>query len=700
MALNSNGQEHDGQGGLKDSGEVKTRTRSLKGGWQTLFYFTAVAASLFHIGVNTLEFMVMPAIFRNACHLGFILVMAYLSYPWSEKKPDKGLWIDLFFVCLSVVVTVYILLFQQELHLERGSIPIMRDHIFAAIALLILLIGTWRASGYIIPVLSILFLSYALFLGKIIPGAFHYRGVSLGRLLYRMYLTDEGIFGIICTISSTYVFLFILFGAFLLKSGAGDFIIKLSQAIAGRRIGGPAKIAVVSSGFMGSVSGSAVANTVSTGSITIPLMKRMGFSPAFAGGVEAAASTGGQLMPPIIGAGAFIMAQWTGISYLHIITVAAIPAVMYFLTVGFFVHIEALKLGMKPAKAEEIPSIMNALKGGFVFLIPVGLLIGLLVRGFTPTYAACLGILSIIIVSWFNRETRMGFKDILDTLHLGARNAVSTSAILICSGIVIAITGITGLGVTFSGQVIALSMGIKLLAIVLVALASLVLGMGLPVTASYIFLAVLAGPALEQLGMSLLAAHMIIFWYSQDANVTPPVCLAAYAASGVAGSKPLETGLYAWKLAKGIYLIPLLFAYTPILFEGPLYEVVWISASATIGLFGFVVTWEGFYLKALTIVQRAAVGFSSLFLIFPRLVTDIIGWFGPGTVEKVLTEEELLARAAAEAAALAKGISPQAADAANFVSLWPNQVLVSLVALSVLSAVLLPQKLADRQTFK
>jgi len=697
MAPEPTDRQNDTREDLKDSGEVTTRTRSLKGGWQTLFYITAVTASLFHIGVNTFEFMVMPAIFRNACHLGFIMVLAFLSYPWSAKKPEKGLRIDLVFVFLSIIITGYILLFQQELHLERGSVPIMRDYIFAVIALVILLVGTWRASGYIIPVLSLLFLSYALFLGKIIPGVFHYRGVLPGRLLYRMYLTDEGIFGIICTISSTYVFLFILFGAFLLKSGAGDFIIKLSQAIAGRQVGGPAKIAVVSSGFMGSVSGSAVANTVTTGSITIPLMKRMGFKPAFAGGVEAAASTGGQLMPPIMGAGAFIMAQWTGISYLHIIAVAAIPAVMYFLTVGFFVHIEALKTGMKPTDAEDIPNLKEVLKGGFVFLIPIALLIGLLVRGFTPTYAACLGMLCIVIVSWFRKETRMSVKDILDTFHLGARNAVSTSAILICSGIVIAVTGITGLGVTFSGQVIALSMGIKFLAIILVALASLVLGMGLPVTASYIFLAVLAGPALEQLGMSLLAAHMIIFWYSQDANVTPPVCLAAYAASGIAGSKPLETGIYAWKLAKGLYIIPLLFAYTPILFEGPAYEVVWIAVSATIGLFGFVVAWEGFYLKRITAWQRIITGISSLFLLFPRIVTDIAGWLGPDTVEKVLTEEELLTKAAAEAAALAKGISPQVANATHFVSFWPNQVLVSLVALAVLAAVLLPQNLAGRK---
>jgi len=690
MPAEQNGQTLDNK--PEDSGEVSTHTRQLTGIWFQVFYIIAVSASVFHIGVNTLDFMVMPAIFRNAIHLGFVLTMAFVLYPWSKRHPDRGLGVDLLLCILAVVVTLYILLFQQELHLERNSVPIMRDFIFAAIAMVILLIGTWRASGWIIPLLAMLFLSYALFLGKIIPGTFHYRGVSLGRLLYRLYLTDEGIFGTICTISSTYVFLFILFGAFLLKSGAGEFIIRLAQALAGRRIGGPAKIAVVSSGFMGSVSGSAVANTVSTGSMTIPLMKRLGFSPAFAGGVEAAASTGGQLMPPIMGAGAFIMAQWTGISYLHIIAVATIPAIMYFLTVGFYVHIEALKLGLKPATDEELPSFKQVLKSGAVFLIPVGLLVGLLVRGFTPTYAASIAILAIVVVSWFRKETRMGPRDILDTLYLGARNATSTAAILICAGIVIAITGITGLGVTFSGQVLALAMGHKLLAIILVGLASLVLGMGLPVTASYIFLAVLAGPALEQLGMSLLAAHMIIFWYSQDANVTPPVCLAAYAAAGVAHAKPLETGIKSWKLAKGLYIIPLLFAYTPILFEGPAYEVIWIAVSATIGLFAFVVTWEGYYLQPLTRLKRIVSAMAALMLLFPRLGTDMVNWFGPARVEKILTEDQLLAKAAAEAAALAKGIVPQTAETVSQIAFWPNQVLVSLAGLIFIGLILLPQK--------
>ena len=610
--------------GFEDPGEVSTAARKLSRRWERVVFIFGVGSSVFHIWINTIG--VMPAIHRNAIHLGFMLSMGFLLFPFFKKNPLRGFGLDVFFSALACVAALYILFFQEELHLERASIPIMRDYIFAVIAIVILLIGTFKISGWIIPVLSIIFLSYALFLGKFIPGSFHYRGVALGRLLYRMYLTDEGIFGVVCTVSSTYVYLFILFGAFLIKSGAGDFIIKLAQSLTGRRTGGPAKIAVISSGFMGSVSGSAVANTVATGSLTIPLMKRMGFRPHIAGGVEAAASTGGQLMPPIMGAGAFIMAQWTGISYLHIIAVAAIPAVMYFLSVGFFVHIEALKMGMKPLSAAEIPKLKEVLKEGAVFLIPVLLLVFLLVRGFTPTYAACAGIFAIIASSWFRKDTRMSIRDVLDALYIGGKNSVSTASILICAGIVIGIVGITGVGVTFSSMVIDLSGGHLFLAIILVLLASLVLGMGLPVTASYIFLAVLTAPALQQLGISLLAAHMIIFWYSQDANVTPPVCLAAYSAAGIAGSKPMETGIAAWKLAKGLYIIPFLFAYTPLLFEGPLLEVVAVAVSATLGLLSFTVFMEGFFLRGLYIWERGLVGLSVLGLFWPNNFFRFIGF--------------------------------------------------------------------------
>jgi TRAP transporter 4TM/12TM fusion protein len=603
--------------------EVRSFVRALPGAWQTTTYIIAVIMSLFHIWVNT--FGVMPGIYRNAVHLGFVLILVFFLYPMSKKHPQRYLSLDVILSFLAALVAIYILVFEEELHLERASVPILRDYLFAALALILLIYGTYRAVGWFIPALSILFVFYALFLGNMIPGTFHYRGVALTRLLYRMYLTDEGIFGLVCTVSSTYVILFILFGAFLLKSGAGDFIIRLAQSVAGHRVGGPAKIAVVASGFMGSVSGSAVANTVATGSFTIPLMKKVGYKSHFAGAVEAAASTGGQLMPPIMGAGAFIMAQWTGISYLKIIAVATIPAIMYFASVAFFVHVEALKQGIIPTPKDTLPRLGDVLKEGIHFTIPVIILVVLLVRGYTPTYAACIGIGSVIVVSWFKKDTRMGIKDVLDALYMGARNTLSTAAILICVGIIIGVVAITGVAITFSGVVMDLSGGILFLAIILVMLASLVLGMGLPVTASYIMLAVLAGPALTQMGVSLLAAHMIIFWYSQDANVTPPVCLAAFSAAGVAGSKPMQTGFTSWKLAKGLYIIPFLFAYTPLLFEGPVIEVIITAVSGLIGLFGFTVFWEGYLLRDLNIAERLIIGLGTVFLFWPDDRIKVLG---------------------------------------------------------------------------
>ena len=604
--------------------EVSTRTRELTGRRWLSVYIIGISMSVFHIWVNTIG--TMPGIHRNAVHLGFVLILIFLLYPETGKSPkNRFTSLDMVLAALGAAVAIYILLFEEELHLERFSIPIMRDYIFAVIAIFLLLLATRRATGWFIPLLSLLFLLYAAFLGKFIPGAFHYKGVAIGRLLYRMYLTDEGMFGIVCRVSSTYVFLFILFGAFLLKSGAGEFIIQLSRALTGRSTGGPAKMAVMASGFMGSVSGSAVANTVATGSFTIPLMKKSGYKPYVAGAVEAAASTGGQLMPPIMGAGAFIMSQWTGIPYLKIIAVAAIPAAMYFVSVGFFVHIRALKMKLKPPPEEGIPKLGEVLKGGAPFVVPVFLLIFLLIRGYTPTYAACWGMLSIVVMSWLKKETRMGPKDILDALYLGARNAVATASILICAGIVVGVAAITAVAITFSGMIVSLSHGITFLAILLVAFASLILGMGLPVTASYIMLAILAAPALAELGLSLLAAHMIIFWYSQDANVTPPVCLAAYSASGIAGSKPMQTGFEAWKLAKGLYIIPFLFAYTAILFNGPVWQVIIVAVTATIGLFGFTVCLEGYFLKSLKAWERFLFAAASLALLWPSNFLRIVG---------------------------------------------------------------------------
>lgn len=442
-----------------------------------------------------------------------------------------------------------------------------------------------------------------------------------------MYFTDEGLFGMIASVSSTYVFMFILFAAFLLKSGAGDFIVKLAQNITHKITGGPGLVAVFSSGLMGTISGSAIANTVSTGSITIPVMKKSGYSSRFSAAVEAASSTGGQLMPPIMGAGAFIMAQFTQISYLTIISVAFLPAFLYFASISFFVYIEAKKLDLKPIRETERIPTSSLLKEGIHFLIPIGVLIFMLVYGFTPTYSAGAGIVAVILSSWLTNKNRMKAKDIIDALELGTRNMISTGVLLIAVGIIIGILNMTGISITFSQLVVQWSGSNLLLAILLTTLASLLLGMGLPVTAAYIMIAILVVPAFKLMGVSLLAAHMIIFWLSQDSNVTPPVCLATFAAASISGSHPMKTGFTSWKLAKGLYIMPLLFAYTNLI-DGTWSERIFITVFALMGFFSFTIVTEGFWFRSLSNLLRFITFLSTVGLFWPNnFFVNFLGLF-------------------------------------------------------------------------
>ncbi len=611
-----------------------------------VLYWAGVLAALFHLWINTVG--IMPEIQRNAVHFSFILFMGFLVYPFRAGSVRKSMVPDYLLAVLAVATGLYLVFFEDALH-ARNEVPTRIDLVFAAVAIVLMLEITRRSAGYIIPCLAASFLGYALWFGRYMEGLWNFPGVTVERMLYRMYFAPDGIFGTIATISSTFVFLFVLFAAFLLKSGAGDFIIQLSVSVMGRMIGGPAKMAVFASGMMGSISGSAVANTVGTGSITIPLMKKVGFRPRFAGGVEAAASTGGQLMPPIMGAGAFIMSQWTQIPYLTIVGVAIIPAVLYFVSVAFFVHLRAKKDGLAPLEKHEIPSVWPVLKQGWHFFIPIGVLMGLLIVGYTPTFAASAGIVAIVASSWLNPKTRMGLKDVLDAMAAGSRNMVSTGVILLCSGIVVGVVLMVGAGIKFSILISSISGGSLFVTIVLVALASLVLGMGLPVTASYIVLAVLAAPSMEMLGCSLISAHMLIFWYSQDANVTPPVCLAAYSAAGISGSKPLETGFESWKLAKGLYIIPLLFVYTPILFEGPLWQVLETSAAAAAGLFCSAAMFEGFHVIRLGWWLRALYAGAAFLLLWPNLFLHAAG---AATLAGLVVLQKIMARREKSEAAL------------------------------------------------
>lgn len=585
-----------------------------------LLRWAAFLFALFHIYTNL--FASLSELWFAAIHFGGFCALCAFSanerLPAEDPRRRFQYALNIFLAVLAIAVPIYLMLFENALYAREAEF-IPSDYIVSAIAVLLAIEFTRRTTGWFTPTLIVIALAYILFLGRYISGVFSFPGLSMETVLYRSFFSAEGMFGSTAYISATYVFMFILFGAFLLKSGAGEFIVRLARCLAGRYVGGAGLVAVIGSGLMGSVSGSAVANTVSTGVITIPMMKRSGFPPQFAAGVEAASSTGGALMPPIMGAGAFVMASYTQLPYTQIVAVSILPALLYFLTVAFFVRIEAKRLGLLPENIEQSERVREVLKEGWHFILPLAVLVGSLLIGYTALLAAVFAIGATIAASWISSKP-MSLQDCFDATVDGVRNMTATALLLVAVGLVINVVTTTGIGNAFSLMIVEWAQGSLLITIALVALASLILGMGLPVTASYIVLATLSAPVIYDLiaqdyllqalqatdlpnsvratlglfggdpvvalremplemrqllrtelldpavlGGMLLSAHLIIFWLSQDSNITPPVCLAAFAAAGIAGTKPMATGMTSWKLAKGLYLIPILFAYSPLI---------------------------------------------------------------------------------------------------------------------------------------
>ncbi|MDD9302601.1 MAG: TRAP transporter fused permease subunit [Desulfobacter sp.] len=467
---------------------------------KTILTLFGAAIALMHIYFNT--FGMVSGLWRNALHFTGFALICPIIYPLAARnKPGATpalLWLDILLGVVTAFSAIYMVTMEDAIY-ARGVRMILPEWIFGLILILGAIELTRRATGIIIPVLIILSLSYLGWWGELVDGIFKFKSMNPETILFRSVYGDDGIFGNIATISSTFVMMFIIFGAFLLKSGAGDFIIDLARSAAGKLPGGPGLVAVFASGLTGTISGSAIANTASTGVITIPLMKKSGFPPKFAAGVEAAASTGGQIMPPIMGAGAFVMASYTQIPYTTIIAVSLLPAILYFATVAFFVVLEARRSGITATDTRDIPKALDILKqGGISFLMPIGLLIAMLISGFTPAYAAGAAIVSVVIFSWFT-PNKIGPKGIIEALGLGARNMVMT-AILLCSvGLVVNVIATTGIGNTFSLMINHWAGDSLMIAFLLIALASLILVMGLPVTASYIVLGTLSAPALYNL---------------------------------------------------------------------------------------------------------------------------------------------------------------------------------------------------------
>ena len=607
--------------------EIKPAQTKTPTAWMIAKCLTAIGVGLSLFQLYTAGMVAMTAMRHRSVFLTCILVMTFLTKPlYKNARKDKlnpAMAVDLILIGISIFVGLYIFIDLQGIFERQGDWSPWDFRVGVTLVLLVLE-ATRRVIGLNLTIIAVLFLLFGYF-GPYAPELIVHKGYSVERIATTLSLTTEGIFGLPLGVASTFVFIFILFGAFLDKTGAGTFFINLSYSITGRFSGGPAKTAVVASGFMGSVAGSAVANVVATGSFTIPMMKKIGYRPHVAAAVEAAASTGGQLMPPIMGAGAFLMAEFTQTPYLEIVKIAFIPAVLYFFSVILFVHFEAQKEGIWGLPKEELPNIVQTLKDGIHFIMPVAILIAVLVMNYSPMMAGFVSILAVYATALIRKRSRISLGTLIKTLEQGARNAIVVAVACAAAGIIVGIVNLTGTGLRFSSLVVSLSRGIPLIALILVGLTSLLLGMGLPVTASYIVLIILAGPGLTDLGIPLLTAHMIVFWYSQDANVTPPVALESFAASGIAGSSPMKTAFTSWKLAKGLYIIPIIMAYHPLLLNGPTPEVIKTIIFSICSIIAFVACMERYFLSRMSWPETILHGAAALLLIWAAPLYNYIG---------------------------------------------------------------------------
>lgn len=604
--------------------EAASNIRTLTGRRGLLLTGLAVAMSLFHL--YTAGFGSLLVLKQRSVHLLFVLALGFLLYPSGQQGDRKRVpALDWLLSGLGILVTGYILV-NYDLLVRRGGMPEPLDLFMGILAVALVLEVTRRSIGPELPIIALVFIAYA-FLGDLLPGALGHRGHSLSRVVNQLYMTTEGIFGTPLGVSSTFVFMFILFGAFLEITGVGQFFIDLAFAMAGHRKGGPAKAAVIASGFMGSISGSSIANTVTTGAFTIPLMKKVGYKADFAGAVEAAASTGGQILPPVMGAAAFIMSEFTSIPYLSIVISAAVPALLYYLGVIVMVHLRASKRGLVGMDKADLPNPRKTLKDGWHLFLPL-LSVVLFLTRFSPLRAAFNSILVAVVVSMLRKHTRIGLRDILYALESGAKKAISVAAACASAGIIVGIVTLTGLGLTFANLIVSLAGGMLLPTLFLTMVASIILGMGLPTTAKYIVLATMAAPALVQLGVPLIAAHLFILYFGVIADVTPPVALAAYAGAGIAGGDSFKTGIQALKLGSAGFLIPFIFAMSPalLLIDVTPLKAVFAIVTASVGIVAFASAVQGYFLTDTTWMERLLFLVAALFLIHPNVAVDLLGF--------------------------------------------------------------------------
>ncbi|MDR1651401.1 MAG: TRAP transporter permease [Synergistaceae bacterium] len=589
-----------------------------------LFYSACVGVTVFHL----ITAFFPPAVLKyRSIHVGMMLVLGFIMYPFSKKSNYKKIGVfDWIFIAFSVAVPIYVWLEYEGIIMRAGN-PNTSDLIMATILTAVVLEATRRMSGWALPVLSVTFIIYGLW-GRNLPGLFTHRGYSWIQLSNQLFANTEGIYGSSVSVAASYIFLFIMFGAVMGKSGMGAFFNDIAMALAGHSKGGPAKVSVISSGLLGSINGSAVANVVTTGAFTIPLMKRTGYSKEFAGAVEAASSVGGQLLPPVMGAAAFIMAEILSVKYSVIIVHAAIPALLYYLGIMIQVHLRAGKLGLVGLSRDKLPRAGAVIMDKGHLLIPIAILLYyLLFSGKTVVYAAVVTIISTIVVACLKASTRMSVKDILDSFADGAKQTVSVAMACACVGIIVGVISKTGFGINMANAIISIGRQSLLLTLVFTMITCMILGMGVPSIPAYIITATIAAPALAKLGVPDIAAHMFAFYFAMFANLTPPVALAAFAAAGLSGGNPMKTGWASVKLAIAGFIVPYMFVYSPqlLLINTPLLEGLRVAAGACVGVFLIGSSVEGYLFTRMNAALRLVSFGGALCLIDSGIRTDIIG---------------------------------------------------------------------------
>ncbi len=609
--------------------EIKSssgKKRAFGGSLKLLVTVLTVALAVFQL--YTAFFGLFPSMQQRSLHMAFVIPLIFLLYPmWKSSPKDRPSMLDWFLAVAAAVCTLYIFFMYEDIAKRAGMYR--QYELYLGVAMIVLVFeAARRVLGYPLPIFCSLFIFFAYY-GRSMPGPFRHFGLSIPRIIEELYLTTDGLFGLVTGVSATYIYLFILFGAFLGSTGTSQFFNDLAMALTGHLKGGPAKIAVVSSAFMGTISGSTSANVATTGAFTIPLMKKIGYRAHFAGAVEAAASTGGQIMPPVLGAAAFIIADSLGVSYLKVLSAAVVPAILYFWGIWCCLSLEAAKMGLQGLPKESLPKLKDVLfKSGYKAIPLVGI-IYFLVRGYNPLYAGCWGIVLSVLLSFVRKEDRLDLKSFVATLEEGSKSALSVAIACVIVGVVIGMMGATGIALKVGDVILGFTRGNLLLTLIATMLLSMVLGMGMPTTASYVMASAVAAPALILLGGKAIDVHFFVFFYAVLSSVTPPVCVGAYTAAGIAGSDPNKTAFASIKLALAGFIVPFVFIYSPdIMLTNVTSWPVTLFAifTACAGVYGLAIATEGFIVRPVPLWGRALALIGAISLIVPGILSDTVGF--------------------------------------------------------------------------